>query len=181
MATTSLNGWTVLKPTSTLLKTGLVPLTTRKIRMHKDVLPLFLALAFDYDEWIAPIDQGPLDDAGYCYRMATSGDGWSNHASATALDLNWTKEGAQRATNRAFWAKNDIRLHATHIKRIYHVVDWGGDWSKAYWDPMHWEIGDGVNRAHVLQQIKFLGIDAKGVRHNNWDGVPLLIPRGVAA
>ena len=175
---TSLNGWIVLKPTSSMLRTGLVPLTTRKIRMHREVLPLFLALAFDYDEWINPIDRGPLDDAGYCYRMSHGSDGWSNHASGSALDLNWSKEGAQRATNRAFWAKNDIRLHTLQIKRIYHVVDWGGDWSAKFWDPMHWEIGHGVTRVHIAQQIHKLGIDAKGVRHCNWDGVPLAEPRG---
>jgi hypothetical protein len=175
---TSLNGWPVLTNSSTLLRTGLVPKTTRKIRMHRDVLPLFLALAFDYDEWIARIDVGPLDDAGYAYRQANAANGWSNHASGTALDLNWSKEGAQRASNRAFWAKNDIRLHTTQIKRIYHVVDWGGDWSAKFWDPMHWEIAPGVTKLHVVQQIHKLGIDAKGVRYNNWDGVPLAEPRG---
>jgi len=175
---TSLNGWTVLTNTSTMLKVGLVPKTTRKIRMQREILPLFLALAFDYDEWIAPIDQGPLDDAGYAYRKANAANGWSNHASGTALDINWTKEGAQKATNRTFWAKNDIRLRVSQLKRIYHVLDWGGDWSKAYWDPMHWEIAPGVSKWHVAQQIHFLGIDAKGVRHNNWDGVPLEHPRG---
>jgi hypothetical protein len=175
---TSLNGWPVLTSGSTLLRWGTVPHTTRKIRMHKDVLPLFLALAFDYDEWIAPIDVGTFDDAGYAYRQSNGSAGWSNHASGTALDLNWSKEGAQRPSNRAFWAKNDIRLHTTQIKRIYHVVDWGGDWSAKFWDPMHWEIGHGITRLHIAQQIHKLGIDAKGVRFNNWDGVPLAEPRG---
>ena len=174
----SLNGWPVISPTSTALRQGTVPTTTRKIRMRGSVLPLFLALAFDYDDWINPIDVGPLDDAGYCYRQSHGSDGWSNHASGTALDLNWSKEGAQRATNKVFWAKNDIRLRITQIKRIYHVVDWGGDWSGVFWDPMHFEVGHGVNASNVAQQIHKLGIDAKGVRHNNWDGVPLAEPRG---
>jgi len=174
---TSLNGWPVLQPGSKQLATGLVPGTTRKLTMRREVLPLFLALAHDYDDWIAPIDIGPIDDAGYAYRYARTGAGWSNHSSGTAADLNWSKEGAQRATNRTFWGRPKIAQSIDQIKAVYHVVDWGGDWSTQYWDPMHWEIRRNVTLAEVAARIKYLGITSKGVRHKDLNGHELATAR----
>jgi len=175
---TSLNGWPVLVPTSKLLRTDTVPLTTRKIRMRKDILPLFLALAFDYHDWIRPIDKGSFDDAGYVYRKSRAINLWSNHASGTALDINWAKEGAQVAANRRFWAKPENIAAIKRIKRVYKVITWGGDWSPKYWDPMHFEITRGVSRKEVLERIEYLDIRYHGVRFNGQSGKPMRKPRG---
>jgi len=172
----SLNGWPVLKPGSTLLKTGTVPGTKIRLTCHKVVLPLMLAVAYDYADWIRPLRAACT--GGYNYRMATSGAGWSCHSSGTAIDINWSYEGAQRASNRPFWRTVTNHKAVEQIKEIYDVLEWGGDWGPSYWDPMHWQISQHANDIVVANKIKFLGIDANGVRHNNWAGKPLPVPRG---
>ena len=174
----SINGWTVLVPTSKLLAREVIPSTTRSITMRKACLPLFLALAHDYDDWIVPIDRGQFDDAGYCYRQSRTGAGWSNHASGSALDLNWSKEGAKKASNRKFWADPQTKADIDQIQKVYKVVTWGGDWSPKFWDPMHWEITTGVNIAQVEARIAFLGITTQGIRHKDAYGKRLTVPRG---
>ena len=173
---TALNGWTVLKPGSTLLATGTVPGTKVSITTHKVCLPLFLAVLYDYADWIRPLRA--TCTGGYAYRQATSGAGWSTHAAGAAIDVNWNYEGAQRASNRAFW--NTVTNHKAvdQIKNVYDVLEWGGDWGPAFWDPMHWQISQHANAAAVAEKVKFLGIDAKGVRHNAWNGKKLATPRG---
>lgn len=173
----SLNHWTVLPPGSLHLATGVIPGTNRKLTTHKAVLPLFLAIGYDWNDWIAPLMGGPVDEGGYAYRQSNGSDGWSNHASGSAVDYNWNHEGAQRPANRAFWTKPANHARIDQIKTIYHVT-WGGDWHGSYWDPMHLECPLGSTPTSMAKVVRFLGIDAKGVRHNNWNGVPLDVPRG---
>lgn len=172
----SLNGWPVLKPGSTLLKTGTVPGTKVQLTCHKVVLPLFLAVAYDYNDWIRPLRANCT--GGYAYRQSNGSAGWSVHAAGAAIDINWSYEGAQRASNRAFW--RDVSHHRAieQIKEVYDVLEWGGDWGPSYWDPMHWQISQKADAARVAKQIDFLGIDAKGVRHNDLHGKKLRFPRG---
>ncbi len=173
----SLNGWPVLKPGSPLLKTGTVPGTTCRITAHKDVLPLFLALGYDYDDSLRRIDAGRVDDGCYAYRMARAADDWSNHSSATAVDWNWSKEGAQGSKmGRAFFAVPENKADIKWLKQLYPILNWGGDWKAK--DYMHWELAPGTTLAEVKALIKHLGIDAKGVRHNDIHGRPLKVPRG---
>jgi len=172
----SLNGWPVLTPGSKLLRTATVPGTTRRITMRADILPLFLALAHDYDEWLRAIDKGAVDDGGYAYRAARAASDFSNHASGTALDINWSKEGAQGSNaGKVFFSDPANRKDVERIKDVYAVVDHGGDWRAK--DYMHWEISPGVKLAAVLARIKFLGIDRNGVRHNDYKGARLAVPR----
>ena len=175
----SLNGWPVLVPGSKLLRTATVPGTTRRITMRSDVLPLFLALAHDYDEWLRSIDTGKVDDGGYSYRAARAANDFSNHASGTALDINWSKEGAQGSNaGKKFFGTAEGQKDIEQIKKVYgeDIVDWGGDWRAK--DYMHWELQPGVKLQKVLDRIKFLGIDKNGVRHNDLHGKPLAKPRG---
>ena len=173
---TSLNGWPVLVPGSKLLATGTVPSTKVRITAHKAVLPLALAMMYDYNDWIRPLRA--TCTGGYAYRQAMSGAGWSVHSAGAAWDINWSYEGAQRPANRAFW--NDVTHHKAveQIKVVYDILEWGGNWSPAFWDPMHWQISAHANAARVAQQIKFLGITPDGVRHNDYNGKKLRTPRG---
>jgi hypothetical protein len=178
MPVTSLNGWPVIEsPASKTLARGLVPGTTRSITMRRAVLPLFLALAHDYDLWLAPIDVGVVDDAGYNYRYSHAAPGqWSNHASGTALDINWTKEGAQKSpTGIKFFSTPEHKAAVERIKKIYGIVAWGGDWHN-YLDFMHWEIKPGTSVAEVNARIAYLGITPEGVRWNNWQGKRMKTP-----
>jgi D-alanyl-D-alanine carboxypeptidase len=172
----SLNGWPVLKPGSSLLATGTVPGTKIHLTCHKVVLPLMLAVAYDYAAWIRPLRANCT--GGYAYRQATSGAGWSCHSSGTAIDINWLYEGAQKASNKVFWSTVTNHKAVDQIMEVYDVLEWGGFWSKAFYDPMHWQVSQHANATKVAAKIKFLGIDSKGVRHNNWAGKPLPEPRG---
>lgn len=91
---------------------------------------------------------------GFAYkRLGTTS--WSNHASGTAIDLNapshpWKKKGTFNSKQVA------------EIKKILAflggVVQWGGNWSDAYVDEMHFEIvGNAAQVKSIAQKI------AKGV------------------
>ena len=166
---TSINGWPVLTPTDPKLVSRLVPGTTRKIRMRAEVIPLFLAFAAEYHKTIAPIDQGPVDDWGYAYRIARASSSWSDHSSGTALDLNASHEGAQGSANFSWWKALNRYIKVAALRRKYGVIQWGGSdqlggeyHQPQNWDWMHWMIKPGTTVAQVQAQIKKLGIRPDG-------------------
>ena len=62
------------------------------MRCAEKVAPLLVTFAAEFHEHIEPIDEGQLDDWGYCFRnVRGSSDNLSNHSSGTAIDLNATK------------------------------------------------------------------------------------------
>ena len=159
----SLNGWQV-PPFK--LKTFDIPGTKRRVTLDADAGRVLVAVAADYHRTVRPIDVGPWDEGGYNPRQARQAKAWSNHASGSAVDLNWSEEGAlNSAWGKRFFAKVKVRLAIAAIKRRYgSVVQWGGDWNTLK-DYMHWEIKPGASRAKVNALAKQLGIDANGVRH----------------
>lgn len=172
---TSINGWVVLDNppwSDPRLETKPIPgVPNRKLTMRREVLPLFLALAKDYHDTIAPLDEGELDDWSYSYRDARYSSSWSDHASGTAVDLNAGKEGWLGMANYSFWADPKRHKAAQAIKARYEVVMWGGskDFGGDYYngstvDWMHWAIKPGVSLAQVQAVIKKLGIDENGNR-----------------
>lgn len=179
---TSINGWEVLDNppwSDPRLETKPVPgVPSRKLKLRREVLPLFLALAKDYHDTIEPIDQGDLDDWSYSYRDARYSSSWSDHASGTAIDLNASKEGWLGMNNYSWWANPSRYKAAQAIKARYEVVMWGGskDFGGDYYngstvDWMHWAIKPGVTVAQVQDVIRKLGIDENGVRRGNDDRV----------
>jgi hypothetical protein len=173
--TTSLNGWPVIPQYGDpRLVTLDVPGVKRRLTLARDAAPLLVALAHDYHRWVAPLDVGPWDEGGYNNRDANGAPGRkSNHASASAMDLNWSAEGAQgSARGKAFFATAKARLGVARIKAIYgDVVTWGGDWRAQ--DFMHFEIKAGVTPKQVAAKIKKLGITPEGVRTRNRFGRPI--------
>jgi hypothetical protein len=172
----SINGWTVLDSppwNDSRLDTRPVPgVPTRRLKLRAEVLPLFLALAKDYHDTIAPIDEGELDDWSYSYRDARFSTSWSDHASGTAIDLNASKEGWLGMGNYAYWANPAKHKAAQAILARYKVVMWGGstDFGGSYRngptvDWMHWAIKPGVTVAQVQAVIRELNITPDGVRH----------------
>lgn len=164
MLPTSLNRWSVLKPGDRRLVTGTVPGTKVRLTLRVEVLPYFLAMAADYDSTIEPLALGRNDDGGYAYRPARSGDGWSNHASGTAIDLNWTGHGSRNLANRKWWNLRRNKTAVDVIKSRYKLLAWGGDWSDRFYDPMHWELRPGTSVAMVEKDIARLRIAPNGVR-----------------
>lgn len=176
MTEISLNGWPVIpKSGDPRLRTGAVPGADRRLTTRREALPLFLAVAADWHRWVHPIDRGPVDTGGYINRDARGVPGRkSNHASGTAIDIDWSGVGAPTARNRIFWRSKDKQMR--RILKIYSILNWGGNWSPAYWDPMHLELRSGSNLGDVHRVIKKLGINNDGVRTKNRFGLPIRTP-----
>lgn len=173
MAPTTINGWSLISGYGDpRLTTGTVPGTTRTIRMHRDVLPLFLHFASKYHTKIAPIDKGQLDDWGYAApRTGRASTSWSDHSSGTALDLNAAKEGAQGPGNLAWWQKHDRAKTMTALVKNHKVLMWGGATicggsykQPQNWDWMHVAIKPGVSLRKVRRTIKKLRITPDGTK-----------------
>ena len=161
--TTSLNGW---KYPADSLVTLPVPGANRRLRLNALCAPLLLAVAADYHRTVRPIDVGTTDDGGYCDRDARAASGRkSNHANGTAIDLNWSQEGAQNSKwGRTFFATAKAKAAVAIMRKRYgSCVQWGGDW-KNFKDYMHWEIKPGASPSDVAALCKKLGIDKNGVR-----------------
>lgn len=160
----SINGWPVLRPGDRRLKTGVIPGTRIRLTLRDVALPLFQALAADYNEMIEPLSLGKNDDGGYAYRTSRESERWSNHASGTAVDLNWSGHGSRNLANRKWWDLRRNRTATDILKKRYAIVNWGGDWSDRYYDPMHWELKAGTNAASVRGILMKLHIDEHGIR-----------------
>lgn len=145
----SLNGWPVIaSQSSPLLRVGTIPGTRIRIRAHRDALPALLAVAAAVNEEVAPLRLGNTttsqDEAGYTYRVARGSSSWSNHASGTAVDLNWKRRPAlvRRMSARERAAAERI------ARRVAPVIAWGGKW-RTKPDEMHWEIRPGTTAAEL--------------------------------
>ena len=163
--TVSLNGWTY--PAAKKV-TKTVPGTSRRLTLNVLCAPLLLAVAADYHATVRPIDVGTVDEGGYCDRDARAASGRkSNHATGTAIDLNWSEEGRlNSAWGAKFFALPAKRAAIKAMEARYgSCVQWGGDaWSSKSRDWMHWEIKPGVTPAQVAALTKSLKINAQGVR-----------------
>ena len=142
-----------------------VPGTKRNITASTDFGPILIALASEYHRTVRPIDVGAVDDAGQCKREARAAKGrLSNHYNGTAIDLNWSEEGAQNSNwGKRFFASAKAKAAILVLKKRYgSVVQWGGDWDAR--DFMHWEIKPGVSLKQAQSLMVKLGINADGVR-----------------
>jgi len=160
--TTSLNGWQV-PPKK--LKTFAIPGADRRVTLDVDAGRILVALAADYHKNIRPIDKGTWDEGGFINREARLAAGAkSNHASGTAIDLNWSEEGAMgSAWGKKFFSNIEVRRKILVLKRRYgSVLQWGGDWRAN--DYMHWEIKPGISRTQVLALAEKLNINKIGNR-----------------
>jgi len=93
MTQTSSNGWTAsADPNEIGVKSYPVKGTKIKLRCASKCAPLLVGFAEEFHELIEPIDEGSLDDWGYCFRMVRGSlNNLSNHSSGTAIDLNASK------------------------------------------------------------------------------------------
>jgi len=152
MTLTSYNGWIASdKPESIHVKSYAIPGTKLKIRCAEAVAPLIVGFCTEFNELIEPLDGGQLDDWGYAFRMVRgSTDRLSNHASATAIDLNATKHPLGKIGTFPVEKVPMIRA----LAKKYGLF-WGGDYKNRA-DEQHFEIN--VSPKRVLELIKALGI-----------------------
>jgi hypothetical protein len=117
---------------------------------NKAVAPLLVGLAAEFHELIEPIDEGSLDDWGYCYReIRGSSTNLSNHSSGTAIDLNSTKHPLGKVGTFPNEKVPMIRA----LAKKYGCI-WGGDF-RSRKDEMHFEIA--LTPAKAAALIEKLG------------------------
>lgn len=134
--TISQNGWTASKVRADIgIESFFIPGTKVKLACNKDVAPLLVGFAAEFHELIEPIDEGGLDDWGYCYReVRGSTNTLSNHSSGTAIDLNATKHPLGKAGT--FPLEKVPMIQALAKK---YSLKWGGDYQGRK-DEMHFEV-----------------------------------------
>jgi hypothetical protein len=143
----SSNGWSASADQNEIgIKSYPVKGTKIKLRCSEKVAPLLIGFAEEFHELIEPIDEGTLDDWGYCFRnVRGSTDKLSNHSSGTAIDLNASKH--QLGKVGTFPAEKVPMIRALAKK---YGLRWGGDY-KSRADEMHFEID--LSEAKVVALI----------------------------
>jgi hypothetical protein len=134
--TISQNGWIASKVRADIgIESFLIPGTKVKLACNKDVAPLLVGFAAEFHALIEPIDEGSLDDWGYCYReVRGSTTALSNHSSGTAIDLNASKHPLGKAGT--FPLEKVAMIQALAKK---YSLTWGGDY-RGRKDEMHFEV-----------------------------------------
>lgn len=135
----SQNGWPVNGP----LATRTIPGTQIQLRVAEgaagDVLMYVAGQVHARVEDLnitAPVEVGgPTNEWGYVVKPL--GDGWSNHSSGTAIDLNADRHPQGVPNTFTPEQRNEIRVI---LDEAGGVVRWGGDYSNAAADDMHFEI-----------------------------------------
>lgn len=160
MTEKSLNGWPVIHSRADKrLKTGTIPGTKIRITAQRDVLPVLLAVAAEVHTRVKSLVENNSegqDEGGYTYRAAGISSGWSDHASGTAVDLNWR---TWPMFKNAMTLKQ--RAACKLIERDFSpIIEWGGNWKRL--DQMHWGVRKGVTPAMVRSfTIKHIGADGR--------------------
>lgn len=155
----SYNGWSASSnPSAIGIRTYTVG-AGRKVPLRSSAAPILVWIANYFDKNIENIDD-VLDDWGYAYRdVRGSSTALSNHASGTAIDINATHypRGTDHMT---YTKKEEVRAM---VRKINHaagktLIKWGGEWSGAYKDQMHFELGSGTSPSDVDRAVRNLAV-----------------------
>lgn len=166
----TLSGWPAVKNGKpAALKTFQIPGTIspsaptgRRVTLRKDVGGYLVAFTADFNKKVMKLNK---NTGGYNYREARSGDGISDHAAGTAIDINWD---VLRQGDRECLTQKQIDALLALIKE-YEGIGWGGFWGGGLkgrsnmFDPMHFYLGE-TNPQYYLNHMKRMNINANGVR-----------------
>lgn len=173
----SQNGWSVLEDRPPYL---VVPYIEPKVPLavrSGDVAVVLLEVARRWHDEVEPLDlPGEKDEWGWAFRpIRGQTNGYSNHASGTAIDLNATRHPRGVPTADTMSPAQIARCRA--IRASMHddghggpVVRWGGDYrppSKP--DAMHWEIADNVSRLALRRVADRIRGKWEELEENNMD------------
>lgn len=100
-----------------------------------DVFTVLRYVATRFNDEVEPLIDGQC--GGYNLRKISGTDTWSNHASATAIDINWNVH--PQGERDTFSSAKQARIRAI-INDCNGAVRWGGDYSGTNDDDMHFEI-----------------------------------------
>jgi len=157
------NGWEVITDQSSpKLKVIRLAKSRIPLRLRKEIAPILAHVAYRVDTEVALLriknKPGFQDEGGWNYRKIDGSTKISNHASGTAIDLNWQSwiqfKKAMSTKQRA--AAQDI------ADDLAEVVRWGGNYTPSRLDEMHWEIRPGVSLTEAKKFIKDHDINEDG-------------------
>lgn len=127
----------------TTMKTITVPGTRVRLTVNVDCADLFAALAAEFNREIEPLDARQC--GGFANRGIDGSHVLSNHAYGAALDLNSLRH--PHFAQGTFTAAQRQKVDALCVK---YQCYWGGRWSRARADEMHWEVAIGPTAARKL-------------------------------
>lgn len=128
-----------------LIATYTVPGTGVRVSVRKgDVSVVLLWLMEQFNKRVEPLTG--KDTGGYNPRAVRAGNDLSNHASGTAVDLNWNKHVMGKSGT--FTSKQRGEIHAI-LRELDGVVRWGGDYHGRK-DEMHFEINASLSRVTAV-------------------------------
>ena len=136
-ADTSYNGWTVGTPASAIgVVTHAVPGSTATLAVRSgDVATVLIYFAGRFNAEVEALI--PSQCGGYEYRRNVNNPSvWSNHASGTAIDLNWDEHPNG---SKGTFDSGQVSAIRNILAYTGDVVYWGGDYSGTT-DEMHFEI-----------------------------------------
>lgn len=132
---TSQNGW----PLAPKTRKWIIPDTGRHLVLRDGSAGFLLAhMALWWHEELERLDLGQWDEWGYAPRPIRGSSTPSNHASATAADLNATKHPLGVAVLDTFTAAQARRIRR-RLRLYAGTLRWGGDYSRRP-DAMHVEL-----------------------------------------
>lgn len=138
---TSMNGWPViLQSDAGRLRRWKVPGVPREFTL-RDGSAGFLLIWFVmfWHQRIDRVGKGIWDEWGWAVRpVRGQTSGYSNHASATAADVDATQHPMGVSIWRTFNLAEIIAIRWVIRVRLRHVLEWGGEWERA--DGMHIEL-----------------------------------------
>lgn len=132
--TTSQNGWPLVTPATYKAKTTGLDLISGRVRKG-DVYTVLAYVAAQVHRRVERVQR--KQSWGWAYRAIRGATKWSNHASATAVDLNSAKHPLGR--HGTFTARQVKTIHKI-LAEVDGVVRWGGDYWPSRPDEMHFEI-----------------------------------------
>jgi hypothetical protein len=142
---------------SPAIGTYLIPGTSVKLTIRKEIAPLLVAVARDFDREVEPLHPGWC--WGFNPKHIEGSTSWSNHAWGGAIDLNAPDHPMGKANTFTPAKRVTIRrILARYTYQGKKLIRWGGDYAGRK-DDMHWEIN--VPRAVALAAVKALQTPAK--------------------
>lgn len=151
---TSTNGYPVLFENRTTgpyprLRKVVIPGCRRHFFIRDGSVSMVLAhMLLWFHERVEPLDQGQWDDWGWAVRpVRGQTEGFSNHASGTAVDANATEHPMGVSIERTF-SKGEIARIRLRVLLYRGCIVWGGEWKRA--DGMHFEI---AKRLGIVERL----------------------------
>jgi D-alanyl-D-alanine carboxypeptidase/Putative peptidoglycan binding domain len=134
----SINGFTVVQYGAPELATFTVPGTGTRLSVRKEIAPLLIGLARDFNATVEALDHTSC--WGHAPRKIKGSNSWSFHAPGIAIDLNANKH--PQGSRGTFNAERQRAIRALLGKYSHNGVKlfrWGGDYHHTA-DEMHFEI-----------------------------------------